>query len=460
MNIESGHDADVIIVGAGLSGMTAAKDLAAAGQSVLVFDGKDRVGGRTWCDPSYPEGAIDFGGMFVGTTHSRSTALGLEMGLELVRARPEGAAVWDLGGTPLTAPDGYPERVLEDGTSLKDALAAAFAEVDRIAAEIGKDDPWNAPRAAELDAMTMQGWLDATVADPLARRIVGADVSIITGVDPSEISALFFAFYVAQCEDMHALQVTSNTLLWKGGAGQIADRIADRIGRSRLRLSEPVIAIDHAEDGATVTTMQGSYRARRLILALPPSAAAQIRFSPELPDARRQINRRTNFGRYMKLQIRFDRQFWLDKGLSGEIFSLNPGFFSLDVTRPDDAQATLVVFIGASAYDAWHGKGEEARRVEMLDALARCLGPDAMTPAAYVETPWNEVPFTMGGPVCHMPPGLLSTAGPALRAPIGAIHFAGTEAAPNWTGYMEGAVQSGEAAAAAIKATLKTGEPA
>ncbi len=448
-------DADVIIVGAGLSGMTAARELHGNGLKVLIFEGKDRVGGRTWSDSRYQNGAIDFGGMFIGTTHERSTRLGKELGLDMVKARPAGRALWDLGDEVLVAEDGnYPEKTISDGSNLKDGLSEAFKKIDELAAKVGKDNPWDAPDAQALDSKTMATWLQETIEDPLVRKIVGSDVTIITGVDPSEISLLFFAFYVAQCEDMYALQVTSNVSLWIGGAQQISLRIADIFPEGRIHLSEPVLAVKHAADGVQITTTKGVYRAARVIMALPPSSAAQIAFSPELPSVRRQINRRTNFGRYMKLQIRYATQFWLDKGFSGEIFSLEPGFFSLDVTRPGDEMATLVIFIGGSNFDQWYGLGLEARCKMMLTVLARNLGDEALTPTAYIETNWNEVPFTMGGPVCHMPPGLLSTCGPALRASIGNIHFAGTEAAPAWTGYMEGAVRAGEAAAQEIKGVM------
>ncbi|MAP96578.1 MAG: hypothetical protein CMK07_16705, partial [Ponticaulis sp.] len=181
MDSKSPFDADVIIVGAGLSGMSAAKQLTDAGKKVLLFDGKDRVGGRTWCDPEYENGSIDFGGMFVGTTHAASTRLGKEMGLELVKARPEGMACWDLGTEVLHVDEGYPEKTLSSGASLSDGLTDAFKKIDAIAAQVGKDEPWNAEGAAELDGLTMQSWLDENIEDPLVRFIVGSDVSIITG---------------------------------------------------------------------------------------------------------------------------------------------------------------------------------------------------------------------------------------------------------------------------------------
>lgn len=435
--------------------MTAARQLDGSGLKVLLFDGKTRVGGRTWSDSRYENGACDFGGMFIGTTHERSQRLGKEMGLEMVKARPAGKMVWDLGEEIVIAEDGsYPEKVTSDGSDLKEALSRTFAAIDELAKKVGKDNPWDVPEAAELDSKTMATWLEENVADPLVRKIVGTDITIITGADPSEISLLFFAFYVAQCEDIYALQVTANVMLWIGGAQQISLRIAEKLPTGSIHLNEHVIAIAHGEETVEVRTLKRTYTARRIIMALPPSAAAQISFDPQLPSARRQINRRTNFGRYMKLQLRYEKQFWLESGLSGEIFSLSPGFFALDVTRPGDTAATLVLFIGGSNYDRWFSLGLEPRRTAMLASVARCLGEEALRPRGYIETNWNDVEFTMGGPVCHMPPGLMSTCGHALREPIGRIHFAGTEAAPSWTGYMEGAVQSGEAAAEQIKGIM------
>lgn len=265
---------------------------------------------------------------------------------------------------------------------------------------------------------------------------------------------LFFAFYVAQCENMYALQVTSNTSLWLGGAQQISVRLAETMG-SAVHLNEHVVAISYSEEGVEVTTTKATYSARRAILAMPPMSDAQIHFSPELPHSRRQINRRTNLGRYFKIHFRYNKRFWVEKGLSGEIFSLKPNFFSLDVTREGDELATLVLFVGGSSFDVLEAAGSQKRKEILLEALVSSLGEDARNLADYVEINWNDQPFTMGGPVCHMPPGLLSSAGPALRASIGPIHFAGTEAAPAWTGYMEGAVRSGETAAEAVIKEIK-----
>jgi monoamine oxidase len=157
-------------------------------------------------------------------------------------------------------------------------------------------------------------------------------------------------------------------------------------------------------------------------------------------------------GRESKIQVRYPRAFWREANLSGEIFDLDLGHLSLDVTRPGDDWATIVAFIGGKDYDRWYALGAEGRRRAVLDSLVAALGHQAAEPLAYHETDWPSVPYTLGAPVTIMPPGLLSSVGTALNRPVGPLRFAGTEAAPMWTGYMEGAVRAGEAAADSILA--------
>ncbi len=446
-------DGDVIVVGGGISGMTAAKELHDAGLKVLVLEANDRVGGRTWSG-AIDGGPIDFGGMFIGTTHHASIELGVSLGLEKVRARPAGKMRWRLNGAVLDAADGgYPEARDTAGASLGERLSTSFGLLDELAAAVGKDAPWDSPLASELDAVTASTWMAENLPDAAVRQIHDVDFNIVLGADPTEVSMLYWAFYIAQCENMHALQVTANDSLWIGGAGQITERIADRLD-GQVVLGAPVNAIEHHSDSVTVQTPRGAFRASRVVLAMPPSAANRIQITPPLPVARRQLETRAPMGRYMKVQTRYDRQFWLEDGLSGEIFDADLGTFTLDVTRPGDDLATLVTFIGGKHYDSWMAQDAAARQADIVDVYTSCLGPAATTPVVYNETNWTEQPYALGGPVTVMPTGLLSTVGAALREPVGQIHFAGTEAAPAWNGYMEGAVRAGQAAAAQISAAL------
>lgn len=429
--------------------MAAAHVLAGAGRAVTVLEAKDRVGGRTHSDPDMPGGPLDFGGMLIGETHERSRALGESLGLTVVPARPAGRMAYRIRGEMVLAPDsGYPNMVA-GSEGFDEKLAEAYGKFDELAMLVGSVGPWDGQQERALDAMTVATWLEQNVADEVVRQVMDTDLNIIIGAATSEVSMLFWAQYVAKCEGMHSLQVKANVALWAGGSQQISERIA-RQPNIAVTLEAPVYAIEYASDRVVVHSTRGSYEAPDAIIAIPPAAGKGISFSPELPLRRRQLQARAPMARQSKVQVRFSRPFWRDADLSGEIFDVDVGYLALDVTRPGDSWATIVTFIGGKDYDAWYQLGEEGRRAAVIDSLAAALGPQAAAPLSYHEADWPSVAYTLGAPVTVMPPGLLSTIGTALSDPVGPLRFAGTEAAPMWTGYMEGAVRAGEAAAQSI----------
>ncbi|WP_079927239.1 FAD-dependent oxidoreductase [Mycobacterium sp. AT1] len=446
---------NVIVVGAGLSGMTAAYTLAAQGLEVIVVEAKDRVGGRTHSDPDYEGGPLDLGGMLIGVTHDRSRRLGETLGLTWAHARPEGRMTYRVNGDVILAPDSsYPTTIDgSDGFDVK--LAKAYGKFDVLAARVGADGPWDTAFDRELDMMNVATWLELNVPDPVVRRIVDTDLNIIVGAATSEISMLFWAQYVAKCENMHALQVTANDALWIGGAQQISQRIAEQPGIT-LVTESPVTSVQYTDDSVTVHTTKSAYTAAHAIIAVPPASANAIAYIPELPLQRRQLQARAPMGRESKVQMRYPSPFWRESHQSGEVFDLDLGYLALDVTRPGDLSATIVAFIGGKDYDAWFALGDTGRRQAVIESLVATLGPAASEPLSYHETDWPSIPYTLGAPVTVMPPGLLSSIGTALNAPIGPLRFAGTEAAPMWTGYMEGAVRAGEAAAQSILDSVAT----
>lgn len=248
---------NVIVVGAGLSGMTAAYTLAAQGLEVIVVEAKDRVGGRTHSDPDYEGGPLDLGGMLIGVTHDRSRRLGETLGLTWAHARPEGRMTYRVNGDVILAPDSsYPTTIDgSDGFDVK--LAKAYGKFDVLAARVGADGPWDTAFDRELDMMNVATWLELNVPDPVVRRIVDTDLNIIVGAATSEISMLFWAQYVAKCENMHALQVTANDALWIGGAQQISQRIAEQPGIT-LVTESPVTSVQYTDDSVTVHTTKSA----------------------------------------------------------------------------------------------------------------------------------------------------------------------------------------------------------
>lgn len=243
---------------------------------------------------------------------------------------------------------------------------------------------------------------------------------------------------------------------WFGGAAQVSWRIADAIGRDRVLLERPVTRIEQDEFGVTVVSGERSLRAQYVVVAMSPMAANRMRFEPALPTARAQLQARAPMGRYYKLQARYPSTFWVDQGRSGALVDTDDvGVFLLDGSKPTDTLGTLIGFVGGSNYNRWAPYTAEERKSAFLRLLVKAFGPEAAEPSYFHETDWTRQEWAMGGPVTYMPPGVLSRFGAALRDPVGRIHFAGTEASFQWSGYMEGGVRAGQKAAAAILEVLR-----
>lgn len=439
------ESADIVIVGAGISGMSAAWSLQRQGKRVLVLEARERVGGRTWTGDA-PGGPIDYGGMFIGETHHRLIALGRELGLEMTPAVKPGSGIFLIGGEVVE----IPEEELPDDTEFATDYRALAEELETLGREIDLAAPWEHPRAAELDAMTVHSWLEGRSAHPSARALQRFAVNAVLGADSAEVSLLYWVYYIAQCEGLGMLLATrggAQNAWWIGGADQISRRIAEQLS-PRVRLSAPVDGIRVDDLGVTVTSGDRSFRAEHVIVAAPPAAVQGIHFEPPLPLDRRELNKRAPLGRMVKVQVRYREAFWLRNGYSGAITDCDEtGAFVFDGTKPQDSLAALIGFIGGAAYDEWFSRPEHERRTRLLGVLERLFGPEAATPEYYHETDWGTEEWTGGGPVTFMPPGVLSERGAALRESIGRIHFAGTEASPQWSGYMEGGIRAGEAAA-------------
>jgi monoamine oxidase len=449
-------DADVIIIGAGISGSAAAKALHDRGDRVLVVEANDRIGGRTWTEPEgAPGGPIDNGGMFIGETHTHLIELGTSLGLEMTPSGKPGADTYVVKGDVLRAPD----EQLDPDISFVPEFLSSLEALDALAESVGWDRPWESPDAASLDSKTVATWLEETVESVEVRRLHTLIVNAILGADPYEVSLLYWAYYVSECEGIQSLMGTRDGAQWAwwvGGAAQVSWRIADAIGREKVLLDWAVTRVEQDDSRVVVYSGQRSLRARHVIVAMSPLAANQIRFQPALPTARAQLQTRAPMGRYYKLQVRYPSTFWVDQGFSGALVDTDDvGVFLLDGTKPTDSLATLIGFVGGSNYDRWAVRTAEERQGAFIDLLIKAFGPEAAEPSYFHETDWTQQTWAQGGPVTYMPPGVLAHFGSALREPVGRIHFAGTEASFQWSGYMEGGVRAGQKAAAAIGEALQ-----
>jgi monoamine oxidase len=441
---------DFVVIGAGISGLAAACRLRDAGAEVVVLEARDRVGGRL--ESAWPrEGVwLDLGGTWVGPSQTRVIELAAEYGVETFPQFDEGARLLELEGRVRR----YKGTIPRIGPLTLLDLARMQFGFGRLAKQVASLEP-GAPRAAEIDALSVEDWLTGRRHGERAKQLLGIAGKTIWGAEPRELSLLYAAHYVNGAGGLDALLDTEGGAQhWRltGGAQELALRLAGALGE-RVRLAHPVQRIDVGADAVIASGPAGEFAAGQAIVALPPPLCEQIEFSPDLPAARSTIQRGTRMGALTKCFALYDEPFWREQNLSGEALSTTgPATLTFDVSPPDASCGVLLAFVGADEARQIDRLSESDARSAVLAGVARLFGERALEPEEWTMRNWVREPFSGGGPVAIAPPGVLTSAGGPPAAPWGRIHWAGTEAAPRWGGYIEGAILAGEHAAAAALA--------
>jgi monoamine oxidase len=457
--------ADVAIVGAGLAGLTAARRLVAAGHTVVVLEARDRVGGRTLNHAIAPGKVAEAGGEFVGPTQDRIAALAGEVGVGTFDAYDTGKNVYVNGAIRLKYSD---TSVL--GTAPPDPLLLAdivklSQQIDLMAAKFPVATPWTAPNAARYDAMTLETWVRANAIN--ANGIVALlrpFTEALVGAEPGDVSFLFVLAYVAAAGNASNPGTFERLFNVRGGAQQsrlvggsqvVSQRVADALG-PRVNLNTPVRAIAQTDTGVTVTSDNLVVDAKHVVVAVPPTLAARIEYAPLLPAARDLLTQRLPMGALMKVEAVYPTPFWRASGLTGQFLTVGgPVGYSFDNSPPDGSPGVLAGFVGGTQNLTWGPKPAATRRAAVLAQFARIFQDNRfLAPSEYFEMDWTLEQWSRGGPTAIAGPGTLTSFGPALRAPVGRIHWAGTETSDYWQGYMDGAVRSGERAANEVAAAL------
>lgn len=455
-----GGRADVIVVGAGLAGLTAAYELERAGRSCIVLEARDRVGGRT-LNRDLGDGKItEVGGTFIGPTQDRLAGLASELGIGTFLSYDIGESVSLVGGVRGTYVSGDPSTFLASPGGAD--IIKAIGLLDAMGAKIPVSAPWTAPDAYAWDGQTTETWKLANFETPEGRTAVGILAEQILGAEPRDVSLLYTAWYVAQAGN----ETTPGSLLrlisttggaqesrFVGGSQLVSIEMANRLGRA-VKLGAPVRRITQEPGGVTVESDRGLFKGKHVVVAMPPALAGLIDYQPGLPPLRAQLTQRFPSGSYAKVEVVYDTPFWRDAGLTGQAFGEEPVGATFDQSPPDGSPGVLIGFIGGDYARQWDALDLTARRQVVLDSFAAYFGPEALDAREYIEGRWTADIWTRGDPVGFAPPGVLVGFGTALRAPVGRIHWAGTETAEYWIGYMEGAVRSGQRVAEEILGEL------
>ncbi|MEV0003645.1 FAD-dependent oxidoreductase [Micromonospora sp. NPDC050980] len=435
----------VIVVGAGFSGLACALALHAAGAEALLLEARDRVGGRTLSRPLPGGGWLDLGAQWIGPTQDRMYALVAAYGLETFPSPAHGAPTRLLAGRP--------------GADEPAGLAGLLGALDELAAGVDPGAPWRAAGAAEWDRTTLGAWLDATAGDPVCARYAGRLLAGgLLAAAPDEVSVLQMLFYLRSGGG------TGSLLGMAGGAQQdrivggpaaLARRMAAALPPERLRLGAPVDAI--AQDAAGVRVRAGDevHAGDAAVVALAPALAGRIRYDPPLPALRDGLTQRMPMGAALKVHARYPEPFWRADGRSGVATTdTGPLTETVDNSLPGLPGGVLTGFSYGAQARALRRLPDAARRAALRDALVALFGPAAAEPEDLAEYDWSADPWTRGCFSGFFTPGSWCDYGPELRVPVGRLHWAGTETATRWSGYLEGAVTAGERAAGAALAAL------
>ncbi len=466
-------EADVAIVGAGLAGLVAARQVAAAGARPVVIEARDRVGGRVLNEQLGDGKVVEIGGQWIGPTQRRIAALAAELGVETFPTHDEGRHLVELGGKLASFTGHITDARLELVRDLSKAISPlaladleqARVRLDRMARQVPLDAPWSAPKARLWDGQTFATWVRRNARTGATRTLFELACEAVWAAEPSDVSLLHVLFYTHSGGGFNTLVGTGGGAQqdrFHGGSQRIALLLAEQLGSERLLLGHPVRRVEHGADAVAVQADgEGgepgglTVRARRAILAIPPTLAGRIAYDPPLPARRDQLTQRMPQGTVVKTMAVYETPFWREQGLSGQaIAEAGPCRVVFDNSPPDGSPGVLLGFLEGRLARELGARPAAERREAILTGHARLFGERAARPERFLERVWAEEEWTRGCYGCLMTTGGWTEYGQALRAPVGSLHWAGAETATVWNGYMDGAVQSGERAAAEVLAAL------
>jgi monoamine oxidase len=446
-------DVDVVVVGAGLSGLAAARDLSASGCEVAIVEARDRVGGRVYSIETPTGVTVDLGAQWIAPNMRRMHELVRTREIATVKTHVTGKKVYVFNG----------QRRLTNALPPISFIAIADllqfrARSDRLTSRVPAVKPWLAERALDLDRTTLGQWVTSGCFTRGARAYWSAIGEEGLCASMSEVSLLEILWQLKTMGGPLATLETTEEQFLANGSEQIVQALADPLA-DKIHCGQAVRRIVHTSDTVRVVTDDREFRGKRVIVAMPPTLAGRIDYDPLLPALRDQLTQRLGQGSVIKTIAIYSEPFWRAEGLCGSAYGDKGPIKAVLDCSPVEGAGVLVGLISGTDARQWSPRSAEDRRAAVIEQLVTYYGDRARTPEHYVEKDWSLDPWSRGGYGMHFPPGALTQFGPAAWDPIGSIHWAGTEIATEWRLYMEGALQSGEHVAAEVIEALAKAQP-
>ncbi|KAL4809837.1 hypothetical protein BDV18DRAFT_166589 [Aspergillus unguis] len=454
-------DVDVVIIGAGLAGLNAALELQKAGVSFVILEARDRVGGKTW-SPAIPGdegGVVDLGAAWINDVNQqRAYSLARKFGAEFLEQNTTGRCVLqDAGGKISTFEYGelpkFDTAIAHDVARIRDMVEADCQTLDPVR-----------PRNAEWDSLTFEAYLKSRGASKEALATATVWTRAMLGHDPRDISALYFLTYCRSGGGL--LQMRSDRkgggqhLRLREGMQSIASGIAKTLPEQSIQLSSPVSSIIQSPSGVEVVTNKSIF-ARKAIITVPTPVLKTITFSPALTPAKKLWAESSIYGYYTKAMMIFRTPFWVEKGYCGLIQSFTgPASVIRDTSSLPDQKYVLTCFMSGDPGREWASLSTGDREKALITQIGKLFNAESEASRDFVQMvtyEWCNDPYSgWGCPCIALTPGVLDAVGEAAREQDGNLHFAGTETARVWRGYMEGALESGERAAGEVVTGLSS----
>ena len=439
----SNQEVDVVIIGAGFAGLAAAFELNKRNISFVVLEARGRPGGRAYSIKSNEGVTIDLGAQWIDKGHHRIKRLLSQFKLKTISTYKKGNTVYNINGikTVCTKPP-------LSATGFLDFFQAT-RKLNRIGKKINITDPWNSLEANIYDGMSMEQFLKETMYTSSGHKYYKFLLEEMLCTKLHEVSALDVLWCVKTAGSVQNFR-NSEAIWIEEGTGTLALKMANALG-SKVQYDHAVTEITYQEKSAIIKTKKGKqWKARRVIIAVPPNLQTKIDFDPPLPSLRAQLLEHSGMPSVTKIILIYDNPLWREKGLSGVVHS-DTGVVkeTVDSSPFDGKRGVLTVLVTGNSARALKAPSEEIPK-----ALVPYLGEEAATPLQVHWENWSEQQWSRGGYGVHYAPGVITNYGSALIKPIDCIHFAGTETATEWRLFMEGALQSGERAAKEVVAFL------